>query len=255
MTTKSPVKAAIAIGAGVFLALAMPLAASAHVTVSPYAAKPGSYTMITFKVPNESATATTDSVEIDIPAATPFASISYVPVAGWDVSLVTETLPAPVKLDGGELKRAVTKVIWTAQPGRGLTNGQLQLLGVGVGLVPPGDGAVAVGQLQLLSLEVGPVPDTGKIVMPVIQTYSDGTISRWDKPDPNSEEPAPVLYVTEKPVASPDADAEVTAQSLAESAPAASSDTVARALGIGGLVFGTVGIVLAVVILRRTNAS
>jgi uncharacterized protein YcnI len=233
MTTKSPVKAAIAIGAGVFLALAMPLAASAHVTVSPYAAKPGSYTMITFKVPNESATATTDSVEIDIPAATPFASISYVPVAGWDVSLVTETLPAPVKLDGGELKRAVTKVIWTAQPGRGLTN----------------------GQLQLLSLEVGPVPDTGKIVMPVIQTYSDGTISRWDKPDPNSEEPAPVLYVTEKPVASPDADAEVTAQSLAESAPAASSDTVARALGIGGLVFGTVGIVLAVVILRRTNAS
>jgi uncharacterized protein YcnI len=233
MTTKSPVKAAIAIGAGVFLALAMPLAASAHVTVSPYAAKPGSYTMITFKVPNESATATTDSVEIDIPAATPFASISYVPVAGWDVSLVTETLPAPVKLDGGELKRAVTKVIWTAQPGRGLTN----------------------GQLQLLSLEVGPVPDTGKIVMPVIQTYSDGTISRWDKPDPNSEEPAPVLYVTETPVASPDADAEVTAQSLAESAPAASSDTVARALGIGGLVFGTVGIVLAVVILRRTNAS
>lgn len=233
MTTKFPVKAAIAIGAGAFLALAMPLAASAHVTVSPYSAKPGSYAMLTFKVPNESATATTDTVEIDIPTATPFASVSYVPVAGWDVSLVTETLPTPVKLDGGELKRAVTKVIWTAQPGHGLTE----------------------GQLQLLSLEVGPVPDTGKIVMPVIQTYSDGTISRWDKPDPNSEEPAPVLYVTETPVASPDADAEVTAQSLAESAPAAASDTVARALAIGGLAFGTVGIVLAIVILRRTNAS
>lgn len=231
----------IAIGAGAVLAMAVPLSASAHVTITPYTTEPGSYALITFKVPNESATATTKSIEIDIPTDTPFASVSYVPVPGWDATLVTQTLPKPVKFDGNELTDAVTKVIWTAQPGH----------------------EIADGQLQLFPLSVGPVPDTGKILLPTKQTYTDGTVVSWSDKGVDSENPSPVLYVTDAPVASHDADAEVTASTEAEAhrsdgtdaAAVSPSDPVARGLGVGGLVFGAIGIVLAVVTLRRQKSN
>jgi uncharacterized protein YcnI len=231
-----------ALGAGALLAIAAPLAASAHVTISPYTAEPGSFALVTFKVPNESATAVTNRLEVDLPTATPFSSVSYVPVAGWDVSLVTETLPKPITLDGNELKAAVTTVIWTAHPGSEIT----------------------AGQLQLFSLSLGAVPDTGRIRLPTTQTYSDGTVVHWDGAGAESEHPAPTLYVNDAPVVSHDADAEVTAATEAEAhdgqgtpgAPAASSsDPLARGLGIAGLVVGAVGIVLSAVTLRRRTAG
>ncbi|WP_394771207.1 YcnI family protein [Lacisediminihabitans sp.] len=227
----------VALGAGALLAIAAPLAASAHVSVTPYTAEPGSYALITFKIPNESATATTDKVEVDLPTATPFASVSYVPVAGWDVELVTETLPKPVKVDGGEVTEAVTKVVWTAQAGH----------------------AIQDGQLQLLSLSVGPVPDTGRILLPATQTYSDGRVVKWSEKGADADKPAPVLYVTDTPVASHDADAEVTAATEeahgGAGTTASASDPIARGLGISGLVVGAVGIVLAVVFSRRRAAN
>jgi uncharacterized protein YcnI len=239
MKKRTILSTSVALGVGALLALAAPLAASAHVGLTPYTAEPGSYALITFKVPNESATATTEKIEVDIPTGTPFASVSYVPVAGWDVSLVSETLPKPVTIEGGELTKAVTKVIWTAQAGHG----------------------IADGQLLLLSLSVGPVPDTGKILLPTTQTYSDGTVVKWNEDGTNSEMPAPVLYVTDPPVVSHDADGEVTVASELEahgaaSATAASSpDVLARGLGIAGLVVGAVGIVLAVAFSRRKLES
>jgi uncharacterized protein YcnI len=51
--------AALALGAATQLALAAPLSASAHVSLETDTASPGSYDTITFRVPNESATATT----------------------------------------------------------------------------------------------------------------------------------------------------------------------------------------------------
>jgi uncharacterized protein YcnI len=239
MNKHTTTKASIAVGAGALLAIALPLSASAHVTITPYTTEPGSYALITVKVPNESATASTKIVEVDIPTNSPFASVSYVPVAGWDVALVTEQLPKPVKLDGNELKEAVTKVIWTAQPGHEIRD----------------------GELQLFPLSVGPVPDTGKILLPTTQTYTDGTVVAWSESGTQADHPAPVLYVTDAPVVSHDADAEVTSASQAESlrstdaASASSSDAVARGLGIGGLVLGAIGVALAVVIMRRTAAS
>lgn len=235
MNKRTILSTSVALGAGAILAIAAPLAASAHVSVTPYTAAPGSYAIVTFKIPNESATATTDRVEVDLPTATPFASVNYVPVAGWDVNLVTEKLPKPVKVDGGEVTEAVTKVVWTAQPGN----------------------AIKDGQLLLLPLSVGPVPDTGQILLPAIQTYSDGTVVKWSEKGVDAEQPAPVLYVTDTPVASKDADAEVTAATEKEAhggasaAASVASDPIARGLGISGLVVGAVGIVLAVVSRRK----
>jgi uncharacterized protein YcnI len=228
MKMNTPVKAAIAIVAGSLLAIAVPIAASAHVTITPYAADPGSFSIITFRVPNESSSATTTKLEVDIPTGTPFASVSYVPVPGWSTDLVSETLPKPVTIDHNQLTAAVTRVVWTADAGSEIRD----------------------GQLQQFSLSVGPVPNTGKILLPATQTYSDGTVVRWNESGSNSEHPAPVLYVDSPPVSSTDADAEVTAQMVADATPPASGDPIARGLGIGGLVVGAVGIVLAVIARR-----
>ena len=232
MIKKPFTRVAVALGAGALLAVAVPLSASAHVTVSPYSAKPGSYALVTFTVPNESATASTIAVEVNLPAATPFTSVSYVPVPGWTTKLVTSTLVKPIKIDNNTLTDAVTRVIWTANPGSG----------------------IAQGQLQLFPLSLGAIPNTGQIQLNVTQTYSDGTTALWNQAGVKAENPAPVLYVTNAPVGSHDADTEVTAQTIAEATPAASNDIIARSLAIGGLVFGAVGIVLTVVTLRRRAA-
>lgn len=233
-TTITAAKMAVAAGAGLLLALALPLAASAHVTITPYGAEPGSYALVTFKVPNESATATTNRIEIDLPTATPFTSVSYVPVAGWDAQLVKTTLPKPVKLDGNTLTEAVTKVIWVAQAGYEIKD----------------------GQLQLFSLSLGAVPDTGKILMPTKQTYTDGSVSDWSGTTANAEHPAPTLYINDAPVASHDADAEVTAAAIDEAHPAVNSpDILARVLGFAGLIVGAIGITLAVLARRKEGAA
>ncbi len=215
-------KTALAIGAGIALALGAPLAASAHVTVTPYTATPGSYALVTFKVPNESGTAMTTKVEIHIPGDTAFASVSYVPVAGWTGTLTTSTLSTPIKVAGNEQRTGVTTVTFSADAGNGIRD----------------------GQLQLFQLSVGPVPDVGRVYLPTTQTYSDGTVVTWADKGAGSEHPSPVLYVNDAPVVSDDADAEVTAASQAELAPQGGTDVLARGLGIGGLVVGVVGVVL-----------
>lgn len=227
------IKSAVAIGTGALLALALPLSASAHITIAPYTAAPGSYALVTFKVPNESGTAATTQVEIDIPGDTAFADVTYVPVPGWRAKLITGTFSKPIRVEGNELKQGVTRVIFSADPGSGIQD----------------------GQLQLFQLSMGQVPDVGRVYLPTIQTYDDGRVVRWDQRGSNPDKPAPVLYVNDTPVESHDSDAEVTAASQAALAPgAAGGDVVARGIGIGGLVVGAVGIVLAV-FARRKPAS
>jgi uncharacterized protein YcnI len=221
-----------AIAAGAILAVAVPLSASAHVTVSPNTAAAGSYALVTFKVPTESATAVTNRLEVDLPTDTPFTSVSYVPVAGWSTELVTETLPKPVKIGGNELKEAVTKVIWTAESGH----------------------EIEAGQLQLFPLSVGAVPDTGKLVFTALQGYSDGSTVSWSQTTENAEHPAPVLYVNDTPPAAHGAATRPSVSATEVPAPttsASSSDAVARGLGIGGLVLGAIGAVLGILAFRR----
>ncbi len=65
------------IGAGLVLVAGLPLAASAHVTINPDQAKAGSWTYVTFRVPNESPTAKTVGLDIHLPTDTPFTHVSY----------------------------------------------------------------------------------------------------------------------------------------------------------------------------------
>ena len=234
---KSIIGASAALGAGVLLAIAVPLSASAHVTIDPGQAEPGSYTVVTVKVPNESETATTNRVEVSLPTDTPFTSVRYVPVAGWSAELVTSTLPEPVKVGESTITEAITSVIWTAAPGS----------------------EIGAGQLQLFPLSLGPVPDTGSVSLPADQGYTDGSTVSWDESGADAEHPAPVLYIDDAPPADHHGGAgddhdEATADAASDATAVSGDDVLARILGIGGLVVGVVGVVLAVTA-RRTRAS
>jgi uncharacterized protein YcnI len=225
-------RVAAALLGGIVLSLAVPLAASAHVTISPDAVAPGSYALVTLRVPNESDTATTNRVEVFLPTNTPFASVRYVPVAGWTAELVRETLPEPVIVGESEITEAVTSVVWTAQPGS----------------------EIATGELQLFPLSVGPVPDTGSILLPADQGYSDGTTVSWSDEGDGAEHPAPVLFINDAPVDHHAGDTEEPVVSASDETPAESTDVLARVLGIGGLVVGVVGLVVGITARRRPEA-
>ena len=272
MTTLSFARAAKAGAAATAVALlatgvvlAAPLAASAHVHVEPGQAEPGSYSTLTFKVPNESATAVTTSVTVDLPTDTPFTSVSYQPVPGWTASVTTGALPAPVTVGDVTLTEAPLSVTWTAAEGSG----------------------IAAGQFQEFPISAGPVPDVGSVLLPAHQVYSDGTVVDWDEATQDSgeepEHPAPTLYIEDAPPtdddsASHDHAAGVSAGSSADgsgsdgsaaggaasgsgsdaatAASAEASASTALGLGIGGFALGAVALVVAVIaLLRRPRGS
>ena len=224
------------------LALAAPLAASAHVHVEPGSADPGSWSVLTFRVPNESATAGTTSVVVDLPTDTPFSSVGTEPVPGWTATVTTAALPEPVDVGGATLTEVPATVTWTAEPG-----------------VQIGD-----GQFQRFSITAGPVPETGSIALPTHQGYSDGTVVDWDEPTPASgeepEHPAPVLYVED---AAPEGDhdhashgagvaaGDEGAASGTSTSSSAGSDPLAVGLGLGALALAAVALVVAVVGVTR----
>jgi len=203
----------VGLAAGAVIALTAPLAASAHVTATPNQAEAGSWTYVTFRVPNESATASTVKIQIHLPADTPFTSVSYQPTAGWTGAAAKTTLPEPVKVEGNTISEATTEVTFTADAG-----------------------GIAPGQFQTFTLSLGPVPDTGHIVIPATQTYSDGKVVEWSAtPDQvkkdDTLEPAPVVWVNDAPPADHHGGA-----ASATTAPTASAETPGD--GQGGLALG-----------------
>lgn len=230
-------RAATSLVAASALALAAPLAASAHVRVDPDQASAGSYSVLTFRVPTESASAGTVGLEVDFPTDHPFTSISYQPMAGWSVKVTTTTLPKPVTIGGTKVTEAPTEVTWTADKGV----------------------RIAPGQFQQFVVSAGPVPDTGQVMLPAHQIYSDGTTVNWDQPTPVSgaepQHPAPTLYVDDAPPATgaTGGAAGVTATALPERATSTDEGlTVASvALGLGGLGLAAVALVVAVLALVR----
>ena len=219
--------AALALGAATLLALSAPLSASAHVSLEENTATPGSFTTLTFRVPNETADgASTNRLTLTLPTGTGLLdSVSYLPVPGWTAELVRTKLAAPITNGDDTITEAVTQVIWTANPGS--EYGQ--------------------GSLGIFRLFVGPIPDIGRLKLPTEQGYSDGSVVSWSG-GTGSEHPAPVLYVDDNPVVDHDADsAPVTTVTTSPAAPTtAAPDVLGRVLGGIGVVLGAVALVIAV---------
>jgi uncharacterized protein YcnI len=225
---------AATVGAAV-LTLSSGTLAWAHVQVIPETTAVGSeITKLTFRVPNESDTAGTTALSISLPTKTPFAEVLAEPVEGWTVTVTEAKLPEPVTLDGTKLTEAPSTVTWTATKGH----------------------QVGPGQFQEFAVSAGPIPEGAKeLSFPATQTYSDGTVVKWNQPQPagadEPEHPVPSFTVTAAVVegATP---AESAAASPAAALPQAndavaevdSSDGTARALAAGGLVAGGLGLLL-----------
>lgn len=212
-------------------------AASAHVRVVPEKTTAGGWTVLTFRVPNESETAATSQVSVDLPTGTPLLSVSTKPVPGWTATVETAPLPEPVDFSGTELTEAPSRVVWTAQPGA----------------------EIADGQFQEFEVSAGPLPEAGtRLVLPAHQTYTDGTVVDWaDVAEEGAEEPAhpaPELTTTEGADEHAVADEPSVEQVAAQSAAAATTsepDSVARVLGGVGLALGAVSLVIALLGRRR----
>jgi uncharacterized protein YcnI len=203
-------------------------AAVAHVGVHADSTEAGSFSQLTFRVPNESDTAGTVTVAVTLPQDTPLLYVSTKPVPGWTATVTEQPLPAPVTVEGTTLTKAPRTVTWQARPGT----------------------RIEPGQYQDFDISAGPLPGAGTVSLPAVQTYSDGTVVRWDQPTPaggaEPEHPAPELVVT--------------AAGGAAAAPAGAprgddADSVARILAGAALVVALLGAVLAVTGRRRTRMT
>lgn len=230
MKLRTPVLAATGLAAGALLAVAVPLSASAHIHVDPSAAPAGSSAVLTFVLPHGCEGSPTTAIAIDIPEG--ITSVTPTAKAGWTVEKVSVDLDKP--LDDGHGNTITTRVgsiRYTADTP--LPDGVRDTFALEVGL--PGD---AAGQ---------------DVQFPVEQTCESGTVE-WNQTQAEGadepEHPAPTVTVTAAAAgehSDDDAEAAVsTTDAAAESQPASDGDDIlARVLGIGGLVVGAVGIVLA----------
>ncbi|GAA3334705.1 hypothetical protein GCM10020358_00170 [Amorphoplanes nipponensis] len=211
------------------LALAAP--AAAHVTVNPNTAVQGGYAKVTFRVPNESDTASTTKVEVNLPADAPFASVSLKPVAGWTMAPVKSKLAKPIEAHGAQLTEAVSKITWTAS----------------------GDAAIKPGQFQEFDVSLGPLPQVPQVVFKALQTYSDGTVVRWiDEPAADGtepEKPAPVLKLT--PAGATDAPVAAAGPGVTATAEDDEGDGAGAWLGGVGIALGLAALVVGLLAYRR----
>ena len=158
-------------------------AAQAHVRVQADSTQSGSFSQLTFRVPNEEDSAGTVTVQVTLPQDTPFLHVSTKPLPGWTATVTEQPLPAPVTVSGTTVTKAPRTVTWQAQAGT----------------------RIEPGQYQDFDISAGPLPAAGTVLLPATQTYSDGTVVAWDQPTPaggpEPEHPAPALVVTAAAVA------------------------------------------------------
>ncbi|WP_028049538.1 YcnI family protein [Cellulomonas sp. URHD0024] len=214
-------------------------AASAHVHVDPDETAAGEFTVLTVRVPNESATAETRQVVVDLPTDHPLLSVSTKPIPGWTAAVVKAPLPEPVDFFGTTLTEAPATVTWTATAGS----------------------EIADGQFQEFEISVGPLPDDGtELAFPTHQVYTDGTVVDWTEPTPDSgeepEHPLPTFTTTAADgeghdhAAPAGAEATPTVSAAATATPTASEqedqpDTIARTLAVVALALGGAALVVA----------
>jgi len=213
--------------------------ASAHVTVSSPDAGAGGYGKVTFRVPNESETASTVKIRIQLPTDKPLASVATMPVPGWTATTTKAPLNPPIKDDDGNtVTEAVSVVEFDAAPG----------------------GGIGPGQFQEFSLSGGPFPKAASLAFPVVQSYSDGSESAWIEPtvqgQAEPEHPAPVLSLSAaSKAASPATSTQAATTHDHGSQLAGSPAGVALFLAILALVVGIAGVVLGLRASRRTVGS
>jgi uncharacterized protein YcnI len=239
-TTTTAVRAGVGAALATALVLGSAAAASAHVHVDPATTDAGAYAVLTVRVPNESPTAATTQVAVDLPTDHPLTYVGLEPVPGWTGVVEEGDLPEPVEVDGATITRAPVRVVWTAD-------------GAGIG----------DAQFQRFTVSAGPLPEAGtEVVLPAHQTYSDGSVVDWDQVSEDGTEPelpAPVFTTTEAAAEAGSSTTEsgdrTDAALQADDAAADDDSALPAVLGGLGLAAGMIALVVAVLAWRRSTAA
>ena len=216
----------------VFLAaLAIPASAAAHVTINPGEWEAGGFARFAVRVPNERDNADTTEVTMQFPESV--IEARFQPVPGWKRTIEMAPLDEPIEEEGEEpITERIASVTWT---GGTITPDEFEEFGV--------------------SFQVPETPGE-ELLLPAVQTYSNGEVVRWIAPEEDADSPAPRVAVLEPAPEEEEAaaagatttteeDGSDQAAAGGEAAPAsAESDddsgtaTLALVLGIAGLVAG-----------------
>ncbi|HEX8081147.1 MAG TPA: YcnI family protein [Jatrophihabitans sp.] len=197
-------------------------AAAAHVSVSSPAAVQGGYANLTFRVPNESDTASTTGVKVQLPPGQPLASVSVRPTKGWTYTLTKAKLATPISSGGSRVTEAVSVIEWKAASAQS-------------GIKP--------GEFSRFTINAGPLPKAPTMTFKAIQTYSDGEVVSWIEEaaagsTTELEHPAPVLKLAAASATSP-AGAPSSTPPAATTTPPASSAPAASTAPAGSTASAT----------------
>jgi uncharacterized protein len=203
------------------LALFAPAAAQAHVTLQPNEAPAGAYTVLDVRVPNETDSADTTKVAVQLPEG--FGDVSYQAVPGWQVKVVHDKLKKPIQTDDGPVTEGVSEVIFSG------------------GKLPP-------GEFQDFPLSVQIPGRAGEeLTFKAVQTYDDGEVVRWIGA-PETEHPAPQVLVTspeEEGAAANTADTAEGSASASTSESSSSGGSDDKGLAIAALVVAVIALLIA----------
>ncbi len=233
---------------GVAAAIVLAAPASAHVVVSAQDASPGSFTVVSIRVPNEEDDASTVQVKVQLPVDHPLAFVSVRSKPGWKAKIVRKKLATPIQTEHGDVSDVVGEVTWSG-------------------------GSIAPGEFDEFQLQVGPLPKgVSSLTFKTIQTYRNAagktSETAWIQESvagqPEPEHPAPVLQLVTSPTTPTHGDASAPTVTQNAGTPVAKHDSddtddndadsddnaallvVATAFGVGGLAVGLVALLLVV---------
>ncbi|GAB2820866.1 YcnI family protein [Actinocorallia aurea] len=223
--SKNTRRASLVAGVAALTLIGVSAPALAHVSVQPGTAEQGSWSKVTFRVPNERDDASTTKLVVKLPAEYPIAFVSVKPVPGWTVEAPKAELAKAVDTGSGEITEAVSQITWSG-------------------------GKIEPGQFQEFDVTLGPLPTTtDELVFKADQTYSGGEVVKWEEPTEEGaeepEHPAPVLRLT-APAEDSDGHGGMAVSAAAEPTDGDDDgqDGTARLLGGLGIAAGLVGLVL-----------
>jgi uncharacterized protein YcnI len=199
--------------------------AGAHVTVSPSSLPQGTDdAVLTFRVPNESASASVVGLRVQFPLAHPIVLVNPEAGSGWNVTVHTTRLPRPITTDDGTFTSTTSEIDWSG-------------------------GDIPVGQFGEFNVLAQGIPSgTSELVFKAIQSYSDGTVVSWiqvpNRTVPDPPHPAPTISLTTPGTGSTPATAAPPSQSQSNGA-AVVPTSGTNALDVAALVLSGFAVVLA----------
>jgi uncharacterized protein YcnI len=200
-------------------ALALAAPAGAHVTLDPPQVAADSFARFAIRVPNESPSAPTIKVRVQLPAG--LTAVAFQSKPGWTRSVTTAKLNRPVQVEGETVAERIASVTWKG-------------------------GSIRPGEFDEFGF-IAHVPDTpGKqLVFPTLQTSRGGEVVRWIG-SPSADEPAPRVELT---AAAGNATSATQTATVIRDTDNSRRANVALALAIAGLAAGLIA--LAAALLRR----